>query len=81
MGYHPNCAYQTCSLGCCNEYGFCPEDYSQDQYGTDYTSCYHYYDRNPQQPNNATVGYVILAGIIVTVALVAYVRRKRTVNK
>ena len=76
MGYHPSCAYQTCSMNCCNSHGFCPEDYDKAIYGTDYTSCYHYYDEDAHQ-TPAKFGYIVFVSMVVVVALALYLRRKR----
>mgnify|MGYP001270335818 CR=1 FL=1 len=43
MGYNSRCTFQTCTQGCCNYYGTCPNPSSS---STFYRNCYYYYNSN-----------------------------------
>ena len=40
---HPNCNAFNCKDNCCNYYGHCPENYSEDRFDKTYTQCFYYY--------------------------------------
>lgn len=78
MSYNSNCAYQTCQRGCCNFYGYCPEDYDQAHYSNYYTTCYHYYE-DKNSPSDYSFALYLLGGLaLLSLLLLCYWRRNRT---
>ena len=65
-----NCHDNTCVDGCCNQYGYCPDDYSSIYYGSDYTTCHYYY--NETDMTGGTIAGIIV-GVVCFAAIIAIV--------
>lgn len=70
MGYNQNCIYQDCIGQCCNQYGDCPEWYSNGK--VEYTNCYYYYGVNPNTIYGAIAAVSISILIIIIIICVCY---------
>jgi hypothetical protein len=70
MSYNSNCNYQSCTGGCCNYYGDCPEWYSNGV--AEYTDCYYYYGANPPNVLGAIAGSIVGILVIILIICVCY---------
>ena len=80
MGFNSNCSFQTCGMGCCNFYGYCPEDYDPAHYSSYYTKCYHYYDEQSGDTGNF-LPYLLCALVAIGMIAMLYLRRGQRNHK
>ena len=73
-----HCFDNSCSQGCCNYKGYCPQ-YSM--YDSNYNSCYYYYSYSSTIVwSNEIIGYIaggVLLAVIVSFLVYRHVMKKR----
>lgn len=75
-----SCYTYNCQSGCCNYYGYCPENYSSLSYNYFYTTCWYYYDDYSSTANIATIAGAVVGavmGAIVVLMIVCYIRNRQ----
>lgn len=70
------CLDLTCSAGCCNYLGYCPNPFGSTNYES---QCYSYYDSSASTDTGAIVGGIVgsIIAVFVVVAILMYWQRRK----